>query len=214
MTPAAKICGLSTADSVEAAVGGGAAYVGFVFYAPSPRDLAPAHAGALAIAARRAGVKIVAVTVDAADALLDEIAATLAPDLIQLHGAETPQRAAAVRTRTGAGVIKALRVSQPADLDAADAFASAADQLMFDARAPSGALLPGGNGAAFDWTILAGRRFAKPWFLAGGLDPANVREAVRTSGAAQVDVSSGVESAPGVKDPASIRAFLEAVRGA
>jgi phosphoribosylanthranilate isomerase len=214
MTPAAKICGLSTPESVEAAVEGGAAYVGFVFYAPSPRDLAPAHAGALAITARRAGVKIVAVTVDAADALLDEIAATLAPDLIQLHGAETPERAAAVRSRAGARVIKALRVSQPADLDAADAFASSADQLMFDARAPSGALLPGGNGAAFDWTILAGRRFSKPWFLAGGLDPANVREAVRTSGAAQVDVSSGVERAPGVKDPASIRAFLEAVRRA
>ena len=214
MHPVVKICGLSTPEAVEAAVAGGAAYVGFVFFAPSPRDIAPTRAAELAAPARAAGLKIVAVTVDADDALLDQIMATLAPELIQLHGAEIPERAAAVRDRTGAGVIKALRVSRADDLGAADSFAHAADQLMFDARAPADALLPGGNGSAFDWTILAGRRFAQPWLLAGGLHAANVGEAVRTSGAAQVDVSSGVERSPGVKDPASIRAFLEAAHRA
>ena len=215
MSPVAtKICGLSTSEAVEAAVQGGAAYVGFVFFARSQRNIAPERAAELGRTARANGVATVAVTVDAPDAELDRIMATLSPELIQLHGGETPERVAEVRARTGAGVIRALRVSEPADLDAAAAFDQVADQLMFDAKPPAGARLPGGNGAGFDASILAGRRFAKPWFLAGGLDCANVAAAVAASGAVQVDVSSGVESAPGVKDPASIRAFLEAVRRA
>ena len=214
MPPDAKICGLSTPEAVQAAVEGGAGYVGFVFFPPSPRDVAPARAAELAAPARAAGVMVVAVTVDASDDQLDAISAALAPDLIQLHGHETPERVAAVKARTGVRAIRALRVGDAADLDAAAAFEPVADQLMFDARPPRDAILPGGNGAAFDWAILQGRRFTRPWFLAGGLDAGNVAEAVAGSGAAQVDVSSGVESAPGVKDPASIRAFLEAVRRA
>ena len=215
MAPVAvKICGLSTPEAVQASVEGGAAYVGFVFFARSPRNLAPGRAAELAAPARAAGVKAVAVTVDASDAELDAIVATLAPELIQLHGAETPARAAEVRARTGAGVIRALRVGEPEDLDAAPAYEVVVDHLMFDAKPPAGAVLPGGNGTAFDGAILAGRRFARPWFLAGGLDAGNVAQALAVSGARAVDVSSGVESAPGVKDPASIRAFLEAVRRA
>ena len=193
---------------------GGAAYVGFVFFAPSPRDIAPARAVELAAIARRAGVGVVAVTVDASDAALAEIALVLGPDLIQLHGGETPARATAVRRLTGARVVKALRVAEAADVDAAAAFAPVVDHLMFDAKPPTGAVLPGGNGAAFDGSILSGRRFARPWFLAGGLDAANVEAAVKASGAPLVDVSSGVETAPGVKDAGLIRAFLEAVHRA
>ena len=214
MRLAAKICGLSTPEAVRAAVEGGAAYVGFVAFAPSPRDIAPDRAAELARPARAAGVKVVAVTVDACDAELDAIVAAFAPELIQLHGSETPARVAEVRARTGAQVIRALRVGEPADLEAARAFEGVADQLMFDARPPKGSALPGGNGAAFDWAMLQGASFARPWFLAGGLDAANVAAAAAASGAGQVDVSSGVESAPGVKDPASVKAFLEAVRRA
>ncbi|WP_158916305.1 phosphoribosylanthranilate isomerase [Caulobacter sp. S45] len=211
MSVRAKICGLSTPQAVQAAVDGGAELIGFVFFAPSPRDIAPERAATLAAPARAKGLDVVAVTVDASDALLDAIARTLKPDLIQLHGHETPARAAEVHARTGAGVIRAFRVSEAADLEAARAFEGVADYLMFDAKAPKGAILPGGNGAAFDWSLLTGRSFAKPWFLAGGLDPDNVTEAVRASGAPLADVSSGVETAPGVKDPALIKAFLEAV---
>ena len=158
---ATKICGLSTSEAVEAAVQGGAAYVGFVFFARSPRNITPEHAAELGRTARANGVATVAVTVDAPDAELDRIMATLSPELIQLHGGETPERVAEVRARTGAGVIRALRVSEPADLDAAAAFDQIADQLMFDAKPPAGARLPGGNGAGFDASILAGRRFAR-----------------------------------------------------
>ena len=214
MAPRVKICGLSTPKAVAAAIDGGAAYVGFVFFPGSPRDISPELAAALVWPARAAGVQVVAVTVDASDALIDAIQGALEPDFHQLHGGEPPARVAAVRARTGAGVIRAFRVGETADLDAAAAFEGVADQLMFDARPPKGAALPGGNGAAFDWSILQGRTFAKPWFLAGGLDAENVVRAVAGSGARQLDVSSGVESAPGVKDPASIRAFLEAVRRA
>jgi phosphoribosylanthranilate isomerase len=209
-----KICGLSTPEAVDAAVTGGAAYVGFVFFPASPRHVAPTRAAELADVARAAGVRIAAVTVDAGDDALETIAAALRPDLIQLHGGETPERAQAVRRLTGAAVVKALRVSEPADLEAAAAFDGAADYLMFDAKPPKQALLPGGNGTSFDWSILHGRRFAQPWFLAGGLDVDNVARAVERSGAPLVDVSSGVETAPGVKDPALIEAFLEAVRRA
>ncbi len=207
-----KICGLSTPEGVQAAIDGRAAYVGFVFFARSPRNVAPIHAAELAAPARAAGVEVVAVTVDASDAELDTVMAILQPELIQLHGGETPARVAEVRARTGARVIRALRVSEPTDLEAARAFEGVADQLMFDAKPPAGATLPGGNGAGFDASILSGRRFARRWFLAGGLEAENVGAAVAASGAGQVDVSSGVERAPGVKDPALIRAFLEAAR--
>ncbi len=188
--------------------------MGFVFFARSPRNVTPARAAELARPARAAGVEVVAVTVGASDAELEAIMGALAPELIQLHGTETPARVAEVRARTGARVIRALRVSEVADLEAARAFEGVADQLMFDAKPPEGATLPGGNGTGFDASILGGQRFARPWFLAGGLDAANVAAAVAASGAGQVDVSSGVESAPGVKDPQLIRAFLEAVRRA
>jgi phosphoribosylanthranilate isomerase len=206
-----KICGLTTAETVDAAVAGGAAFVGFNFYPPSPRHIAPAAARPLADRARRRA-RVVAVTVNPDDQALDEIMRALAPDLIQLHGAEPPQRGAEIRARTGAGLIRALGVSTAEDLAAAQAWDGLADHLMFDARPPKGAALPGGMGLSFDWTILAGRRFARPWFLAGGLDPWNVAEAVSRSRAPMVDVSSGVERGAGLKDPALIGAFLEAVR--
>ncbi|WP_420470246.1 phosphoribosylanthranilate isomerase [Brevundimonas sp. FT23042] len=207
----AKICGLTTPETLDAALTGGAAFVGAVVFPKSPRHIDPLHAATLFERAR-GRAKIVAVTVDADDALLTEIALILKPDLIQLHGTETPERAARVRTLTGAGIIRALSVRTPADIDAAAAWQPAVDHLMFDARPPEGSALPGGVGASFDWSLMAGRVFDRPWFLAGGLNPANIAEAVRVTGAPLVDVSSGVESAPGVKDPALITAFLGAVR--
>ena len=214
MTARTKICGLSTPEAVSAALGGGASHIGFVFFAKSPRDIAPETAERLAAPARAAGVKIVAVTVDPDDVLLERLTATLKPDFIQLHGRESPARAREVALRTGAGVIKALPVSQASDIDAAMAYETVVDHLMFDARPPEGHPLPGGAGARFDWTLTAGRRFERPWLLAGGLDPWNVGEALRLSGAPIVDVSSGVERGPGLKDPALITAFLDAVRRA
>ena len=206
----AKICGLTTPETLDAALTGGAAFVGAVVFPKSPRHIAPLHAATLFERARNRA-KIVAVTVDADDALLTEIALILKPDLIQLHGSETPERAARVRTLTGAGIIRALSVRTAADIDAAADWAPVVDHLMFDAKPPEGSALPGGVGASFDWSLLAGRAFERPWFLAGGLTPANVAEAVRITGAPLVDVSSGVESAPGVKDPALIGAFLTAL---
>jgi phosphoribosylanthranilate isomerase len=209
----AKICGLSTPEAVQAALDGGAAYIGFVFFAKSPRNIAPEAAAKLAQPARgKAG--IVAVTVDPDDALLDRLMATLKPDVIQLHGKETPARVAEIGRRTGAEIMKAISVSTIADLDAAKAYDGAADHIMLDAKAPADADLPGGNGARFDWTLPQGRRFNRPWFLAGGLDPWNVAEALSASGAPLVDVSSGVERGPGYKDPRLISAFLDAVRRA
>ena len=209
----AKICGLSTPETVAAALAGGAAYLGFMFFEKSPRHIEPELAGRLAAPAR-GPAKVVAVVVDPDDAALDRIVAQLRPDLIQLHGKETPQRAAAIAQRTGAGVIKVLPVSDASDIDAAAAYEGAADHLMFETRPPKDADRPGGLGVTFDWSLLQGRRFARPWFLAGGLDPWNAAEAVSQSGAPILDVSSGVERGPGVKDPALISAFLEAVRRA
>jgi len=209
----AKICGLTTPETLDAALAGGAAFVGAVAFSKSPRHLDPTHAATLFERAR-GKAKIVAVTVDADDLLLTTLALILKPDLIQLHGSETPQRAQQVRTLTGAGVIKALPVRTADDLAAAADWEDVADHLMFDARPPEGSDLPGGVGARFDWSLLAGRSFRRPWFLAGGLTPHNVAEAVRQTGAPAVDVSSGVETAPGVKDPALIAAFLEATRSA
>jgi phosphoribosylanthranilate isomerase len=213
MSACAKICGLTTPETLNAALAGGAAFVGAVIFPRSPRHIEPLHAATLFERARgKAG--IVAVTVDADDALLTEIALILKPDLIQLHGSETPERAARARMLTGAGIIRALSVRSAADIDAAVAWVPIVDHLMFDAKPPEGSALPGGVGASFDWTLLAGRTFERPWFLAGGLNPGNVAAAIRTTGAPLVDVSSGVESAPGVKDPALIAAFLEAARAA
>ncbi len=211
----AKICGLSNPQAVNSALEGGASFIGFVFFERSPRNVEPGTAARLAAPARARHVKTVAVTVDPSNERLDEIMARLNPDLIQLHGRETPARVQEVKTRTGADVIKAIPVSTSLEVAAAvrdyDTFA---DHLMFDAKAPQDADLPGGNGAAFDWDILHGLRLQRPWFLAGGLDPWNVGEAIRRSGAKLLDVSSGVERGAGLKDPALITAFLDAVRRA
>lgn len=211
--PVAKICGLNTPEAVTAALDGGAAFLGFNFFPKSPRYVEPEAAARLAAPAR-GRAKVVAVTVDPDDALLDRLTSILKPDLIQLHGREGPSRAAAVAARTGAEVIKALPVSDASDLEPASAYEPVVAHLMFDTRPPPDAALPGGSGASFDWSLLSGRRFARPWFLAGGLDPWNAAEAARISGAPMLDVSSGVERGPGVKDPALISAFLEAVRRA
>ena len=206
----AKICGLTTAEMLDVALDHGAAFVGAVMFARSPRNLSPEEARPLFERARgRAG--IVAVTVDADDDLLSRIGAHLRPDFVQLHGRETVARAHQVRTLTGAGIIRVLSVSTAADLDAADGWEDHADHLMFDAKPPEGSVLPGGVGASFDWSMLAGRSFRRPWFLAGGLNPGNAAQAAQISGAPMLDVSSGVESAPGVKDAALIAAFLKAV---
>ncbi len=213
MTVLAKICGVTTPEAVEASIAAGAAYLGLVFFPRSPRALELDQAVRLAETAR-GRAKVVALVVDADDAALARIRDAVRPDLFQLHGAETPARAAEVRTLTGAGVIKALPVSTHGDLDAAEAWREAADHLMLDARPPKGADRPGGMGHSFDWSLLQGRDLGRSWFLAGGLTPDNVAEALAITGAPMVDVSSGVESAPGVKDPALIRAFLDRVRAA
>jgi phosphoribosylanthranilate isomerase len=213
MSAHAKICGLTTPEALDAALAGGAAFVGAVVFPKSPRHIEPLHAATLFERARNKA-KIVAVTVDADDALLTEIALILKPDLIQLHGSETPARAERTRVLTGAGIIKVLPIRAHEDFAETDGWEPFVDHLMFDAKPPEGSNLPGGVGARFDWTLLAGRAFRHPWFVAGGLTPDNVAQAIRVSGAPLVDVSSGVESAPGVKDPALIAAFLKAARSA
>ena len=205
----AKICGLSTPETVAAALAGKAAYVGFMFFEKSPRNVTPDLAARLA-APVQGRAKIVAVTVDPSDALLRELTDTLRPDFIQLHGRETPARVREVAMRTGAGTIKVISIGEESDLAKLDAFEAVADHLMLDAKAPPGSDRPGGHGAAFDWSLAYGRKFARSWLLAGGLDPYNVTEAVRLSGAPIVDVSSGVERGAGLKDPALIEAFLQA----
>lgn len=214
MTTKAKICGLSTPEAVSTAVNGGAAYLGFIFFEKSPRNLTPEAAARLVapLQGRGGAVRTVAVTVDPDDVLIDRLMATMKPDLIQAHGKETPARVRQIAERSGVGVIKAFSVSSASDVDQARAFETVAEQFLFDARPVEGSVLPGGTGARFDWTLLDGRRFARPHFLAGGLDPWNVAEAVRASGAPLVDVSSGVERGPGLKDPALITAFLDAVK--
>jgi phosphoribosylanthranilate isomerase len=215
MTAIAKICGLSTPEAVTAAVDGGAAYLGFVFFPKSPRNLEPELAARLAAPVRQAAnVKIVALMVDPDDEAVADIAAKLKPDLIQLHGQETPERAAHIRATSGIPLIKAVGVRDASDIAAARRYEGAADHLMFDAKPPEGSDRPGGHGTRFDWTLLEGLRLERPWFLAGGLEPWNVAEALRLSRAPMVDVSSGVERGPGVKDPHLIAAFLDAVRRA
>jgi phosphoribosylanthranilate isomerase len=209
----AKICGLSTPDTVDSAIGGGASFLGFVFFERSPRNVTPDLAARLAGRARSRNVKTVALAVDPGDALLDEIMARVAPDFIQLHGHETPARVQEIRTRTGAGLIKVAPVSTSLEVAAAArAYDTFADHLMFETKPPENAERPGGNGMTFDWDILQGLHLARPWFLAGGLNPWNVGEAISRSGARMVDVSSGVERGAGLKDPALITAFLDAVK--
>jgi phosphoribosylanthranilate isomerase len=210
-----KICGLSTPDTVTGALAGGASFLGFVFFARSPRNLKPEDAARLAAPVRSAGARTVAVMVDPDDEAVEAVTRTLRPDFIQLHGEEPPARVLDVRARTGAGVVKAVPVALAEDVRrAAQTYGDVADHMMFDAKAPAATDLPGGNGAAFDWDILDGVRLARPWFLAGGLDPWNVADAMARSRAPLVDVSSGVERGAGIKDPALISAFLAAVKKA
>lgn len=208
MPSLAKICGLSTSDTLDAAIGAGASHVGFVFFPPSPRNLSAARAAELA--ARVPGhVARVGVFVDPDDALLEQTMAAGQLDAVQLHKV-TPARAAAVRARFGRETWAAVAIRTRVDLDTAASYAGAADRLLYDAKTPEGAALPGGMGLRFDWALLDGFRHPMPWALSGGLDPSNVAEAIRRTGAALVDVSSGVEASPGIKDVDKIRAFLKA----
>lgn len=209
-----KICGVTDADAMAAARDHGAAFVGLVFYPRSPRYVAPRDAGALAAA--KGDAKAVAVTVDLPDMQLAAILDSVAIDVLQLHGGESPDRVAEIRRRFGVPVMKAVAIGEAADLERAHEHAEVADRLLFDAKPAEGdpSALPGGNARAFDWQLLAGEHWPVPWLLSGGLTAGNVGEAVRTARAPGVDVSSGVESAPGVKNPARIAAFLAACRAA
>jgi phosphoribosylanthranilate isomerase len=212
MTVAAKICGLSSEVAVAAAVDGGAAYLGFVFYPPSPRAVGPARAAALC-AAVPSGVQRVGLFVDADDALIRAVLDIAPIDILQLHGHETPERVAEIKLRFHRPVMKAIAVAAPDDVLAAARYGGVADMLLFDAKPPlRGDALPGGNGLAFDWHLIAGRSWRLPWMLSGGLTAGLLPEAVRVSGASAVDVSSGVERRPGDKDPDKIREFLRVAR--
>jgi phosphoribosylanthranilate isomerase len=210
MTVEAKICGLSTPETLDAAIAAGARFVGFVTYPRSPRHVA-SNDVLKALGARvPKGVIRTGLFVDPDDALLDERLATGAIDLLQLHGEEAPERVAAIKARTGKAVMKVIKVGEASDIERGiTAYAGVADRLMFDV---AGGALPGGNATAFDWTFLSGRTVPLPWLLAGGLTPDNVAEAVRVTGAHAVDVSSGVESSRGVKSVQLIRAFLDRVK--
>lgn len=212
MTLDIKICGLKTDEAVEAALSGNATHIGFIFFEKSPRHVAPAEAGRLRAAAR-GRAQAVAVAVDADDAALDVIVAAMAPDMLQLHGKETPDRVAHVRVRYGLPVMKALAIADAADLERAAPYRGVADRFLFDARPPKGSQLPGGNGVSFDWSLLASLDPAVDYMLSGGLDAANVGAALDRAAPSGIDVSSGVESAPGIKDPARIAAFFRAVAG-
>ena len=208
-----KICGLRTPQALDAALESGADMVGFVFFPPSPRNLGLEAARVLGERVQgRAGK--VALTVDATDDTLRDIVAALKPDMLQLHGKETPDRVVAVRTRFGLPVMKALPIAERADLSPIRMYAQVADRLIFDARPPKEATRPGGLGTPFDWTLLAGINPGVPYMLSGGLDAGNVTEALRITRAPGVDVSSGVERAPGEKDPGKIREFISVARGA
>lgn len=208
-----KICGLSTPETLEAALVAGADMVGFVFFAPSPRNLSLDDAMALGAQAQGRAIKV-ALSVDADDAFLDAAVEAARPDMLQLHGKESPQRVLDLKRRFGLPVMKAIHVSGPEDLAAVAEYEHAADRLIFDARPPKGAILPGGNGAAFDWAILDHVETRLPWMLSGGINPANVAEAIAKTKAPGVDVSSGVESAPGVKDAGLIADFIRKARSA
>jgi phosphoribosylanthranilate isomerase len=208
MPVAVKICGLTDAAALDTAVEGGARYLGFVFYPPSPRALTIERAAGLARGAP-ADRTTVGVFVDPDDDLLDRTLAQVPLEALQLHGAETPERVRAIKARTGRAVIKALKVAEPEDLAPVAAYAAVADLLLFDAKPPrEPGRLPGGNGLAFDWRLLRDLRVGCPWLLSGGLSAGNLEAAVTLCRAPAVDVSSGVERRPGVKDPAKIRQFL------
>ncbi|MEQ3718534.1 phosphoribosylanthranilate isomerase [Pseudophaeobacter sp.] len=207
-----KICGLNSPQDVAAAAAAGAAYVGFVFFPKSPRNISIEQATQLALEAP-VGLCKVALTVNADDAMLDALTDAVPLDMLQLHGSESPERVAEVKARYGLPVMKAIGVADAADLPQIDLYSQVADQLLIDAKPPKNADLPGGNGLAFDWRLLAGRKYwQRPWMLAGGLTPESVAEAVRMTGARQVDVSSGVEAAPGQKDAALIARFSAAAQ--
>jgi len=208
-----KICGLRSRAEVGAAVDAGADYVGIVFFPPSPRHLTLADAQWV-VGEVPPGVIKVALTVDPTDDAVEALLAAVPIDMLQLHGRERPERVADLRKRFGLPVMKAVGISGEADLAQIDDYAGVADQILVDARPPRGAGLPGGNGLAFDWRLIRGQRWKRPWMLAGGLTPENVAQAVRLTGAEQVDVSSGVESRPGYKDAARILAFARSARDA
>jgi phosphoribosylanthranilate isomerase len=207
----AKICGLTSAEGVGTAARHGARFVGFVFYPPSPRHLTAAQAARLAVLVP-GGITKVGLFVDPDDDLLAATLAKVPLDLLQLHGRESPERVLQVKQRFGKPVMKSIAVASESDLSAAPAYYGSADRLLFDAKPPKDAVAPGGNGLVFDWELLGGRRWPLPWMLSGGLTADNLGEAVRTTHATAVDVSSGVERAPGVKDPDKIMAFLARAR--
>ena len=208
-----KICGLTHSDDLAAAVRAGARYIGFNFFPKSPRYVSPEKAAALA-AEVPLGVAKVALVVNPTDEVLDDIINTAPIDMIQLHGSESPERVSEVKARYGLPVIKAIGIAGPEDVAKIDVYARVADQLLIDAKAPKDAALPGGNGIAFDWRLLADKKYwTVPWMLAGGLTVDNVAEAIRLTGAKQVDLASAVESSPGRKDPAKMQAFIAAAQG-
>ena len=215
MSARVKICGVSTVDVLEAAVSQGASDVGLVFFPRSPRNVSAEEAAALSAAAP-AKITVVGLFVDPPDETLESVLSVAQLDLLQLHGSESPERVAEIRRRTGKPAMKAIKVAGPDDIEAARRYDGIADRLLFDAKAPSteGRYMPGGNALTFDWRMLAGLDWPCPWMLSGGLTPETVAEAIRTSGAPGVDVSSGVESAPGVKDTSLIAAFIRAAEGA
>jgi phosphoribosylanthranilate isomerase len=208
-----KICGITSAEAADAAVKAGADLLGLVFHPRSPRNLAPDQAASLA-GRLRGRIRLVALVADADDETIGAVMKSVAPDFLQLHGAESPARTGEIRARFGCPVIKALAVAEAADFVSVTAYEAAADMLLFDAKAPDGAGRPGGHGAAFDWQLLRGRIFTRPWLLAGGLSSENVGRAIAASGAPGVDVSSGVETAPGRKCPQMIRDFVAAAHQA
>jgi phosphoribosylanthranilate isomerase len=212
MTIAVKICGITETATLDAAIAAGADYIGLVFFEKSPRHLDIAKAAALAAHAR-SRTRIVALTVDADDAAIDRIIREVVPDMLQLHGDEPPARVAAIGMMTQLPVMKAIGVSTRADAARAHDYA-AAEMILFDAKPPPDAVLPGGNGAAFDWSLLSGLALGTPWMLSGGLTPETVGDAIRQSGARAVDVSSGVEKSRGVKDAALIQRFIAAAKAA
>ncbi len=206
-----KICGISTVDDVRACAGAGANYMGLVFFEKSPRNITIPAARDLALAAP-VGLAKVALVVNPSDAELDAIAGTVPLDMIQLHGRETPERVAEVKARYGLPVMKSVGIADANDLPKLESYFGVADQILVDAKPPKGGELPGGNGLSFDWRLIAGRRWPCPWMLAGGLTPENVAEAVKMTGTKQVDVSSGVEDAPGQKNAELIQKFVQSSR--
>jgi phosphoribosylanthranilate isomerase len=213
MAVLAKICGINSPEAMAAAIAGRAAYVGLVFYPPSPRAVTPEQAASLAATAP-AHIAKVGLFVDADDATLQRVLDKVPLDILQLHGSETPQRVAAIKQRFGRKVMKAVRIAGAEDVKNAEAFVDVADRLLFDAQAPAdmAGALPGGNGLAFDWQLLAEKEWPLPWMLSGGLTADNLSEAVAATGAVCVDVSSGVEAARGVKDPQKIARFLSVAK--